>query len=111
MAGQLIGQATPRNNGTYVGRLTNSYDPAGRRYLVLAEDGSRTTYGFDLSGQLIREQRSTGMMPVMLYDLAGRNYLRLPAAATFITYSFDVAGRPVGPAQQRQLCQPLDLQL
>jgi len=75
--------------------LTYSYDLAGRRFLMLAEDGSRTSYGFDMSGQLIREQRTTGMMQVnatYMYDPVGNRVLLLDSGVP-TTSSYDAANQ------------------
>jgi YD repeat-containing protein len=57
-AGQLTGLSALNPGGGYVNRFTYTYDPASRRTLALASDGSRTSYTYDPAGQLTREFRT-----------------------------------------------------
>ena len=88
-AGQLTVQAAIQPGSTFANCFTYSYDPANRRIGVLYLDGACATYGYDASGQLVREQRNgaDSANATFTYDSAGNRTLLIDAGVrTSSTY-------------------------
>ena len=69
---------------------TATYDAAGNRLTVHRVDGTRVTYGYDASYQLVNEQRSgaNACNTTYVYDGLG-NRLTMNASGRLTTYGYN----------------------
>ena len=93
-ADHLTVVANMQSDSAYISRFDYQYDAAGNRQGVMEVDGSRVTWVYDRTNQLLAERRwgTSSYINTFAYDPAGNRTLK-NADGTRTTFTYDAANQ------------------